>query len=454
MKEKFEKGVAFVLGKKAYSADSTLKSLEVNNTAIRLKQLRALVAGLLIVFLIIGSVTLFVKQKAEARSKPPAEDQVLTVELPDRTLDPEKHWRNYTEETLAKTLKEIEKKLQKLEELEAQMITKTNQRIEEKLAETEEKLAIAQQELSGASLELQRVARMNEKQSLEAPHALVELGEQEFDQEVEFDRPKSAKNYIPEGIYFTGHLLGGLAVSTGLNTPDENAPPIVIQLMPRIDPLTNKETTNLSPLNKIDLGNCIIRGSSYGDLSSERAIIRLEKMVCLEGEVYVTSYIAGQAFGPDGLNGIKGTVISTASKLIKNAAIGGFISGISSAGKGQDIATISGSGLIQTTKKETKDLLGNGALQGVSNSGDKIADYYLRQAEAMSPILTIPSGVRVNTQITKGFFVGEVSTHKRIKDARLGNSNARTNSRNSNSSLSSNYSTSNIPEDTKSEYSQ
>ena len=66
-------------------------------------------------------------------------------------------------------------------------------------------------------------------------------------------------------------------------------------------------------------------------------------------------------------------------------------------------------------------MLGEGVLQGASNAGDKIADYYLRQAEAMSPILTVPSGARINAQITKGFFVGEVSTHRKIKAARSDN---------------------------------
>ena len=39
----------------------------------------------------------------------------------------------------------------------------------------------------------------------------------------------------------------------------------------------------------------------------------------------------------------------------------------------------------------------------------------------MSPILTVPSGARINAQITKGFFVGEVSTHRKIKAARSDN---------------------------------
>ena len=162
-------------------------------------------------------------------------------------------------------------------------------------------------------------------------------------------------------------------------------------------------------------------GSAYGDLSSERAIIRLEKMICEQSGVYITSKIAGQIFGSDGLNGVKGTVVATSSKHIKNAAIGGLISGVAGAAKGQDGSTISGAGLIQTKKKGAKNLLGEGVLQGASNAGDKIADYYLRQAEAMSPILTVPSGARINAQITKGFFVGEVSTHRKIKAARSDN---------------------------------
>lgn len=468
MKEKLIKGIDFVLGKKEGLASTNLETVKTDNTSTKLKQLRTLIAVLLIIGLIIGSITLFIKQKTESKGKVLVEEQVLTVELADKTLDPEKHWRNYYEEKLEQVQKEVENKLQDLTSQQEDIINKTNQRIEEELAETNEKLFIARQELLSASQELQRVTSRTQERPIETNHLAAELGEQEFDYEVELDSPKSAKNYIPEGTYFTGHLLGGIAVSTGLNTPDENATPVAIKLVGRVD-AHSRQTTNLSPLNEMDLGNCRIMGSSYGDLSSERAIVRLEKMVCEQDGVYITSKIAGQIFGPDGLNGVKGTVIATASKLVKNAVIGGLISGISSAAKGQDVATISGTGLVQTTKKGAKDLLGQGAWQGASNSGDKIADYYLRQAEAMSPILTVPSGVRVNAQITKGFFVGEVSTHKRIKEDRTGNnsfgegngrirqsrtSNGTSNSRIANIGTSNSYNSSDIPEDNKSEYRQ
>ena len=79
---------------------------------------------------------------------------------------------------------------------------------------------------------------------------------------------------------------------------------------------------------------------------------------------------------------------------------------------------MSGSGIITSPQKSVGDLLTSGAQQGATSAAEKVADYYLRQAEAMSPVLTVPSGVRVNAQITQGFFVGEVSTHKRIKQAK------------------------------------
>ena len=434
MKEKLIKGVNWVLGKNINSLD--VKPVNLNNVSIRLKQLKILVAALLVASLIIGSATLFIKSKAANRSKKVVEEQVLTVELADKNLDPEKHWRNYFEDRQEQVAKDLDKRLQELSEAQAEVINKTNLRIEEELAQSKEKLDMAQRELASASLDLQKAARFDQNSQATDIYTESELASQDFDAEVEFDKPKSAKNYIPEGTYFTGHLLGGIAVSTGLNTPDENATPVAIKLMGRFDP-HGRLTTNLSTLNKMDLQNCRIMGSSYGDLSSERAIIRLEKMVCEQDGVYITSKIAGQIFSSDGLNGVKGTVVATSSKHIKNAAIGGLISGMAGAAKGQDGSTISGAGLIQTKKKGAKSLLGEGVLQGTSNAGDKIADYYLRQAEAMSPILTVPSGARINAQITKGFFVGEVSTHRKIKAARTDNTNS---------------SSSDIKEDIKSEY--
>lgn len=424
MREKLTEYYKWVMGKTSSdNATDSSDAQDINNLNIHLRQLKNLILGLLVVVFIVGSVTLFVRSKAQEKDVSRQSDKpVLTVELADKNLDPEKHWRNYFEEKQEQSVKDIDQRIEELSKTQDERLEKANSRIEQELLDTKEKLKMAQEELSSASLDMQRLSREKDQHKQTKIFHGAELEELAYESDIELDIPKSAKNYIPEGTYFTGHLLGGIAVSTGLNTPDENATPVAIKLIGRFDQ-EKKETTNLSPLNNLRLENCRIMGSSYGDLSSERAIIRLEKLICEQDSTYITSKIAGQIFGSDGLNGIKGTVIATSSKHIKNAAIGGLISGISSSAKGQDGSSMSASGVIQTKTKGAKSLLSDGVLSGASNAGDKIADYYLRQAEAMSPILTVPSGVRINAQITKGFFVGETSTHSKIKKARVANTN-------------------------------
>lgn len=429
MREKLTEYYKWVMGKNTGSDSSSnsgnnpVNNSKANNISIRMQQFKTLIAGLLIISFIVGSVTLFIKSKAQEKNPNPQNDKpVLTVELADKNLDPEKHWRNYFEEKQEHLVKDINKRLEEISKNQEENLAKANGRMQEELLETKEKLKMAQEELSSASLDMQRLSREKDQHKQTNIFHGAELEELAYESDIELDIPKSAKNYIPEGTYFTGHLLGGIAVSTALNTPDENATPVSIKLIGRFGQ-GRKETTNLSPMNNLRLENCRIMGSSYGDLSSERAIVRLERLICEQDGMYITSKIAGQIFGSDGLNGIKGTVIATNSKHIKNAAIGGLISGISSSAKGQDGSSMSTSGVISTKAKGAKSLLSDGALTGASNAGDKIADYYLRQAEAMSPVLTVPSGVRVNAQITKGFFIGEVSTHSKIKKARAVNPN-------------------------------
>ena len=410
MKEKLGEYYNWVMGKGSTSNNDDILtqkkgSNSSNNFSIRMQQFKNLIAIILVIFFIAGFGRLFIKNKTDQnKSNSQEEKSTLTVELADKNLDPEKHWRNYFEEKQDNLEKALIGRIEELSKMQEEKLQKVKEGAEQELLDTKAKLKMAQEELSSASLDMKRLSREQMKVQQNNIYQSLELEEIAYNSDIELDVPKSAKNYMPEGTYFTGHLLGGIAVSTGLNTPDENATPVAIKLIGRFE-RGRKETTNLSPLNNLKLENCRIMGSSYGALSSERAIIRLEKLICEQDGTYITSKVAGQIFGSDGLNGIKGTVIATNAKHIKNAAIGGLISGISSSAKGQDGSSMSASGIISTKSKGAKNLLSDGALTGASNAGDKVADYYLRQAESLSPILTVPSGVRVNAEITKGFLL-------------------------------------------------
>jgi hypothetical protein len=106
------------------------------------------------------------------------------------------------------------------------------------------------------------------------------------------------------------------------------------------------------------------------------------------------------------MNGIRGRVIDMSSKHIKNAAMGGVLSAFSSSMKSEaDIAITPFGGLSQKAKKTTQNIREN-SFKGAANAAEKIADYYIKKAENMSPILQIPGGTKVDVVFTKGAYLG------------------------------------------------
>jgi len=298
---------------------------KTNNNLLHTKQVKLFMGLLVAIVIILGVLINYIQDKVVSAKAVIAPEE-LKVETADKALDPDTMWRNHHEEELKKKTDELNKRILQAEA----SVEETKEKL---IKDTQSEVQVLMEQLNAAKAEIQeanynlREASANEKERMnEAPaYSSPSLEAEDFGGEIEFDVPKSAKDYVPEGTYFTGYLLGGLVVSTALSTPDENAVPLTIIL---------KSRGNLAKENEVDISQCKIRGSAYGDLSSERAVIRLEKMTCYQDGMYITSDIAGDIHGPDGFNGIKGTVISTSSKHLKNAAIGGLLSGLASSAKG------------------------------------------------------------------------------------------------------------------------
>lgn len=384
-----------------------------SNDTIRKKQSNILLfVGMVMLLLILTAINYLQNKNKQKVTKQEDNDKVK-VEVAASSLDPDKMWRNHFEENLKKNKTSTDEKLEQINktvnEKEQQLLDSTKAEI----AKLQAEVAFAKAELNGAAVELRRAAGLLDKiPTNEAKTDNSKLGVADLENSLEFDRPKNARIYIPETSYVSGYLLGGIAVSTGINAPDEHATPVVIKLTAK---------GNLPKNFTTDIATCRILGSSYGDLSSERAIIRAEKLVCIDPktELVTTSNIAGTIHGSDGMNGIKGKVIATSSKHIKNALLGGIISGLSQSAKGQDGMQISSSGAVSTAKKGAGKIAGEGILSGTSTAAEKVADYYLRMAESMSPVLTVPGGAAVEVVFLKGFFVGELGTHKKILKERI-----------------------------------
>ena len=339
----------------------------------------------------------------------------LKLEIASQALDSEKMWRNYFEDKLLENNVKSASKLQLIENsINEQAIAQTTQlkteleKLKAQLQYLTDEQAISKQEINNAKAKLTtEVSAKNSDYILEETNITVN----NMQRAEIFDRPKSMRSFIPETAYVKGVLLGGIAVSTSMGSSAEPVP-VIIRITDR---------GNLPQNFNIDLTHCQIMGSSYGDLSSERAIVRAEVLSCKDdvNELIYTTRIAGIIFGDDGMNGIKGKVVQTSGKHLKNAIIGGMVSGFAQSAKGQDQLLITSAGAVDRQKKGMGDLVKEGGFSGASNAAEKIADYYIKQAEAMSPVLLVSGGVRVDVVFTKGVYLGAVDIQEKLEQSRL-----------------------------------
>lgn len=339
----------------------------------------------------------------------------LKLEVASHALDIDKMWRNHFEDKLTDAKTSADEKLKLIEtSINEQSVAYTNQlkteieKLKAQMQYLSEEQASSRREFANA-----RVKSEEEDKSSKSNSPLIDesrITVNHMDRGEIFDHPKSARSFIPETAYVKGILLGGIAVSTSIGSSSEPVP-VVIRITDR---------GSLPKNFNIDLTHCKIMGSSYGDLSSERAIVRAEVLSCTDplSELIYTTKIAGLIHGDDGMNGIKGKVVQTSGKHLKNAMIGGMISGFAGSAKGQDQIIVSSFGSGATKKKGMGDMLQEGAFAGASNAGEKIADYYIKQAEAMSPVLLVSGGTKVDIVFTKGVYLNALDVQEKLEQLR------------------------------------
>ena len=207
-------------------------------------------------------------------------------------------------------------------------------------------------------------------------------------------------------------MLGGIAVSTSVNSASEPIP-VIIKLTSR---------GNLPKDFAVDMKQCRLLASAYGDISSERAIIRAEELICEDKDagLIISTKVSGVIYGDDGANGIRGSVVSMSDKHLKNAVIGGVLSGFSNTAKGQNGLQITALGAVSTKKKGVKDMAQDGLLSGTSAAAEKLADYHIRLAENISPVILVPGGTKVDVVFTKSVEIGSSDIEEVIDAERMG----------------------------------
>lgn len=205
---------------------------------------------------------------------------------------------------------------------------------------------------------------------------------------------KVNRHVIPTGSIVKAVLLSGMDAPTMTQAKTEPLP--VLMKVIDLSILPNRW--------RYDINECFLMGEGYGDLTSERAYIRVNNISCItnKGEK-IDMAMKGAAAGEDGKLGLRGEVVTKQGALLARTLIAGFLQGVGESFANQNqIVTRNGFGGTTTSNSDMSPsaTLKAGAFEGLSRSAEKLADFYLKMADQVTPVIEISAGREVNVITT------------------------------------------------------
>jgi len=202
----------------------------------------------------------------------------------------------------------------------------------------------------------------------------------------------SAEKYLPAGTFMRVGLLSGLDAPTG-GQAQNNPHPILMRVL---DP------AQLPNRYMADMKDCVVTANGYGDISSERAYIRTDRLSCIDQkggavDVSLKGYVAGE----DGKAGMRGRLVSKQGQALANAFLAGIGSGIGQAFK-ESSSTVSTSPLGSTSTVTDGKELQAGLASGVGSAMSQLSKYYIKLAEQVFPVIEVDGGRVVDVVLTRG----------------------------------------------------
>jgi conjugal transfer pilus assembly protein TraB len=190
----------------------------------------------------------------------------------------------------------------------------------------------------------------------------------------------------------------GVAVSTATNS-ESNPEPIRLRLV---------DNGNLPGGLRGQVKDAVLIGACYGDISSERARCRLEILSWRDKQgATVEKKIEGWIVGEDGIAGLRGKIVDRSGEIAREAFGAGLLSAAANFLKFEATSSVypmGGLGGLQGSLSPmgTKEALQGGLGSGVSNALDKLAEFSIKRAEQMSPVVFVSSGRIVDILLKSG----------------------------------------------------
>ena len=204
--------------------------------------------------------------------------------------------------------------------------------------------------------------------------------------------------YIPAGSFMKATLLNGIDAPTAGSAQQQPYPVL----------LTVSDLTWLPNKYRMSLIGCNLIGAGFGNSSDERAYIRIETLSCVrtDGKVLETE-LKAQVIGEDGKLGLRGRFQSKQGQQIFYSIISGTLASFGNALRPQNTLSLNLGGTSSTTLTTGPPLTMGQGLEAAAGGGagiamDKVADFYLKNAEKLYPIIEIDADRHVEVLILKG----------------------------------------------------
>ena len=217
---------------------------------------------------------------------------------------------------------------------------------------------------------------------------------------------KASKNdlIIPTASFMRGELLSGVTAPTmGKGTSDP---------VPAIIRVT--DLARLPNFYRADITECFILVESKGSLATEMVSMRLKTLSCkdVNGKT-IERNIDGYVTGENGMEGLRGRVVSKQATILGRTFIASFMSGLAEAfGESTQSVITSPSGTL--TSINPGQALESGLWSGAAGATNRLAEFYMDLANEMVPVIEISAGRKVDIIFLKSVNLSS-SKSKEIK---------------------------------------
>jgi len=200
--------------------------------------------------------------------------------------------------------------------------------------------------------------------------------------------------YMPRGTFFEVKLLSGMDASTAPTTKREGGKDDGGQLS-----LMRVQDLSFLPNGiRQNVAGCFLMVQGFGDLASERAKMRGVGLSCVnrDDEKILDDDISGFVMDTDGKDGLRGNVVSKRGRFLQMAMVSTIIraTGQAFASLGTSSQQYSvvpnGQGFFST--QDTMSMgegFKRGLGQGVSDTANKMTDWFMQQVDKMHPVIEI-----------------------------------------------------------------